>query len=327
MHGDPAHMRQFHGGDPPSPSAAWLDLSTGVNPTAYPLCVDPALLARLPRQADLARLLTAARRAYRVPDRWSIIAAPGTHALIAAVAPQRSGTTAVVSPTYGEHEAVFRRTTQVEAVGEPGEGAGADTLVVVNPNNPDGREFGDLAKVCTERATASPDRLTIIDEAFADLVPQMSVIPDGPSRTVVLRSVGKFFGLGGVRLAFAAGDPALIAPLKEAIGPWPVSGPALAVAAALEDGVWANAMRRELRAQRDALDEVLFEAGWTVSGGTDLFRLIDAPDARELHNHLAANRIWSRVFDYNPRWLRLGLPGADLPRLAGALASFSGSHV
>ncbi|MEM6848898.1 MAG: aminotransferase class I/II-fold pyridoxal phosphate-dependent enzyme [Pseudomonadota bacterium] len=327
MHGDPAHMRHFHGGDPPSPSAAWLDLSTGVNPTAYPLAIDPALLARLPRRADLARLLTAARRAYRVPDTWSIIAAPGTHALIAAIARQRSGRTAVVSPTYGEHGAVFRRTTQVERVAEPAEGAGADTLVVVNPNNPDGRQFVDLTKVCVERAAAARDCLTVIDEAFADLVPPLSVIPGGPPQTLVLRSVGKFYGLGGLRLAFAAGDPELIAPIEEAIGPWPVSGPALAVSAALGDDVWASAMRRELSAQRVALDDTLTEAGWTVTGGTDLFRLIDAPNARELHNHLAAHHIWTRVFDYNPRWFRLGLPGADLPRLAGALKSFSGSHV
>ena len=59
---------------------------------------------------------------------------------------------------------------------------------------------------------------------------------------VVLRSFGKFFGLAGIRLGFALAAPALAVRLGAALGPWAVSGPALAVGGkALADTAWRAA--------------------------------------------------------------------------------------
>ena len=62
-------------------------------------------------------------------------------------------------------------------------------------------------------------------------------------------------------------------------------------------------------------------AGWHALGGCELFRLYDTPDAEQAQARLARHRIWSRIFPYSNRWLRLGLPGGDLEwaRLTQAL--------
>ena len=85
---------------------AWLDLSTGINPTPWPVPDEllKPFLQRLPARADDEALLDAARAAYRVPDHVGIVAAPGTQALIQwlpRLAP--AGAVAIATPTYSEH--------------------------------------------------------------------------------------------------------------------------------------------------------------------------------------------------------------------------------
>ena len=140
------------------------------------------------------------------------------------------------------------------------------------------------------------------------MTPDASLIAQAarPNR-IILKSFGKFWGLAGVRLGFAIGDPALIAKLAQGIGPWAVSGPALAIGArALMDDAWATATHARLAADSARLDALM---GLPVVGGTTLFRLYDAGDAIALQNHLARAHIWTRAFPYSDRWLRLGLPG------------------
>ena len=62
--------------------------------------------------------------------------------------------------------------------------------------------------------------------------------------------------------------------------------------------------------------------GHKVVGGTTLFRLYDCEDAGTVQDKLARSKIWSRIFPYSQRWLRLGIPGpSDWTRLEAALAS------
>src|SRR5205085_8294295 len=66
--------------DAPRP---WIDLSTGINPVAYPVPALPAeSWARLPSRVDQQALLSAAAKRYGVFDPATIVAAPGTQALI-----------------------------------------------------------------------------------------------------------------------------------------------------------------------------------------------------------------------------------------------------
>ncbi|MEO1104509.1 MAG: aminotransferase class I/II-fold pyridoxal phosphate-dependent enzyme, partial [Pseudomonadota bacterium] len=265
---------QVHGGDLGDAAALggrapWLDLSTGINPTPYPATPSTAALTLLPQQRALKDTLLAARSAYAVPSLAAIMAAPGTQAILQwlpIVAPSR--TVAILGPTYAEHETLWRRAgATVRIVGDLEAAAEADCVVVVNPNNPDGRLIAAdrLAAFASERS----DRRVIVDEAFCDLCPEASVA--GAPGTLVLRSFGKFFGLAGVRLGFAIGEPAVVSALTQAMGPWAVSGPALQIGAqALADEEWTEATRARLRKERAALDGILAAAGLSVIGGTDL---------------------------------------------------------
>ena len=139
----------------------------------------------------------------------------------------------------------------------------------MNPNNPDGRIWAE------PEATANTPDLLIIDESFADVTPDASLmhLATRPG-TLILKSFGKFWGLAGLRLGFVIGDPRLIRRLADMLGPWPVSGPAQWIAAhALSDQDWANSTRTRLSQDCERLDQLMADAGATRLGGTSLFRL------------------------------------------------------
>jgi cobalamin biosynthetic protein CobC len=281
---------------------------------------------RLPSRSDAEVLLDAARKAYAVPDGVSIAAAAGTQALIQWLPYLATpGPVAIVGPTYSEHALAWRNAGHpVIAIDDldacPDNAVHA---VVVNPNNPDGRvtDCAAFARVATQLKARGG--WLVVDEAFADIDPAVSAValcPDLP--VLILRSFGKFYGLAGLRLGFAIGAPAMIARIVEALGPWPVSGPALSIGtAALGDQAWADHTRHALQQQTSALDEVLVKAGFAIAGGTALFRLVRHPRALQLHDELAKRYIWCRSFDWADDLLRFGLPpdAAGLHRLAAAL--------
>jgi cobalamin biosynthetic protein CobC len=321
--GDLAEAIVRHGGT----REEWLDLSTGINPRPWSMPkLDDALWHRLPSRADELALFDAARKAYRAPDTVNVVAAPGTQALIQwlpYLAPP--GAVAVVGPTYSEHAQAWhnagREVMQIsQAVELPDR---VRHLVIVNPNNPDGR-ITDLA-VLTQAAgrVAARGGWLVIDEAFADVDPAIGAVSlCAELPVVILRSFGKFFGLAGVRLGFALAAPDVASRLARALGPWVCSGPALAIgSAALRDHAWAESARQLLRSEASALDVVLACAGFQVIGGTSLYRLVRHADARDLHEALARQWIWCRRFDWTDDLLRFGLPAdqAARDRLAAAL--------
>jgi cobalamin biosynthetic protein CobC len=308
--------------------ADWLDLSTGINPVAYPVPeLDADVWQRLPDEKLVRECLDAARDYYRVPAEAGILAAPGTQAIIQwlPVLFNYLDRATIVSPTYGEYAQVFSAAgVGVETPEDlPGEGANP-LLVVGQPNNPDGR----LWPVEWLAAFARDDgnvHMTVVDEAFADVTPDHSLVPitGGPGLTV-LRSFGKFFGLAGMRLGFAIGDPDVIASLGQMIGPWAVPGPALAIGArALRDTNWIAATRARLAEDSTWMAGLLEGAGMRIVGRTDLFVLAETDDAAAVAEALARQRILVRGFDHNARWLRFGLPGKeqDVARLESALAA------
>lgn len=93
----------------------------------------------------------------------------------------------------------------------------------------------------------------------------------------------------------------------------------------LADTEWIAGTRRRLTAMREDLDGVLVSAGLTVLGGTDLFRLVEKPKARDLYHRLGKTGIVVRSFERHTRWLRFGLPPTPeaLERLSTALAEAS----
>lgn len=327
----------MHGGDLSAAIAKyggsredWLDLSSGINHTTYPFDRDGAFeaIGCLPSHKDLYDCLVAARSYYGVGDDVSIVASPGTQALIQAmpVLLASSQNCLILGPTFSEHQrAMARAGVDVAMVQQlPDEYFKGDCVLVVNPNNPDGRQIPPVDLVALAKKLDEQDGLLIVDEAFADLMPDLSIVSmleDIPN-CVVLRSFGKFFGLAGLRLGFLMGHETHIGRIRDMLGPWAVSTPALRIGTeALRDEGWQAKQRDLLAKQTKALDDVLFRRGLPVSGGTALFRLLITDEAKDLHERLAQEHIWTRIFDYRSDFLRLGIPlnEGDLERLDQAL--------
>lgn len=288
----------------------WIDLSTGINRVPYPVPVlSPESFTALPTRPAMTALLAAAAEAFGTSA--PMVALAGAQAAIQMVPMLRPrGQARVLAPTYNEHAATLRACGwQVAEVPGLEDLAGADLAVVVNPNNPDGRHWTRAAL----RAVAGKVGLLVVDESFADPMPQESLAAEAGPGLIVLRSFGKFYGLAGVRLGFALGAESDVAHLRDLAGPWPVAGPAIEIGTmALRDAAWARATTERLVEEAARLDAICTRIGWQSLGGTPLFRLYDTPDAGEAQAFLARKQIWSRIFPYHPGWIRLGLPGGDL---------------
>lgn len=301
----------------------WLDLSTGISPHPWPGTAAIAVDWRaLPSDEALAGLERAAADHFGVAPEH-VCALPGSEIGLRMLARLGLGTHAAhVAPAYRSHEAALDRAAPIAIEMLAEARAAGRTVLLANPNNPDGRI---LPRAALRDAADAGAGWLIVDEAFADLHPEASVAADvaDPRRLLVLRSFGKFFGLAGLRLGFAIAPRPTIAALRALVGAWPVSAAAIAIGtAAYRDSDWIAAMRARLRADGDALDAVLARHGLIASGECPLFRLVASDDAAALFDRLARRRILCRPFDYAPRWLRFGLPGdaAALDRLDGALA-------
>ena len=307
--------RQF-----PDALLPWIDLSTGINPHAWAgPRADFAALRRLPDPAETAALEKAAAVAFNVADPGMVAAIPGAEAGLRLL-PRLTGAASVgiLAPTYGGHaEAWAAAGHEIRAASRE---APPDTaaLVIVNPNNPDGRTVPPDHL----RGLVTDTRLLIVDESFGEVTPDLSVAPHAHDRLIVLRSFGKFYGLAGVRLGFIIAGPAVIAQVRAAFGDWPVSAEALAAGTkAYADRAWAEATRVRLHQESERLDALLRRAGLALLGGTSLFRLCATPHAASWFTHLARHGILVRPFAPQPDWLRFGLPGteAEWARLEAAL--------
>jgi cobalamin biosynthesis protein CobC len=328
----------LHGGDLsaarrlfPGAPEPFIDLSTGINPYPYPLPrLAPELFARLPDATALQSLATAAARAYAAPSAACVLPAPGTQILLSLVAGLKPpGRAAILAPTYAEHARAARiaghSVTDVDDIAAL---AGADLAVVTNPNNPDGRVVTGADLLAVAKALRARGGVLVVDEAFMDVgPPEESLAPElGCGNVVVLRSFGKFFGLAGLRLGFALAAPPLADRLRAGLGPWPVSGPAIAIgASALSDRAWIAATRDRLAQAAKQLDAILTLAGGRIVGGTSLFRLIETDAARDLFHHLGGAGIFVRRFAEHGSWLRVGLPGSTAAwrRFEEAMATFN----
>ena len=297
----------------------WIDLSTGINRRPWPVGQLPDHVWRsLPTQAAQNRLI-------RVASDWlccdpnRLLPVAGASAAIQLIprllAPGRA---CVIAPSYNEHAASLRAAGwQVDERADLHDMEGADLAVVVNPNNPDGREWPPHRL----RALARTVGHLIIDESFADPRPDLSLATDPADNMLILRSFGKFWGLAGLRLGFTIAHPDWITRLSEAAGPWPVNGPALDIATtAMADRDWADDTIVYHAEAGLRLDRLALATGWTPAGGTHLFRLYATPGAHNAQTQLARAHIWTRRFPYSTSWLRLGIPGtrSEWDRLTAA---------
>lgn len=319
---DPHAELLWHGGQTaaaarlyPAAPRPWLDLSTGISPWAWPVpTIAPELWQELPSSAALEALELAAACAFGMTGAGQIAAVPGSDIAIRLLARLLAAeNVSIIGRGYGGYRAAWPDAQilsfdQVRA---------SDLVVCANPNNPDGAVIE--ADLLRQRGGHR-----IVDEAFADAMPQVSLLPDRGG-AIVLRSFGKFFGLAGIRLGFVIADAPVIGKLRELLGDWPISGPAIAIGtAAYDDLSWQNQQRRRLAQGSVRLAALLSGHGLDELGGTANFRLCRAPDATGLFTRLCRAGILVRPFADRPDQLRLGIPGTevDWARLDAALQAW-----
>ncbi|MEL6529505.1 MAG: threonine-phosphate decarboxylase CobD [Pseudomonadota bacterium] len=332
MTGDP-ELITGHGGqidamakafpDAPLP---WIDLSTGINPFPYPLpSIAEKAWTRLPTAADRVACEAAMASAFGC-DMSHCRAVAGTEVAIRQL-PTILGCRRVVlrHRSYADHADSWHAAgADVIAVEDPlYDQARGDAVVIVNPNNPDGKRWSIDRIEVTRSALAQRGGWLIVDEAYGDLDPANSMASfAGRDSLIVLRSFGKFFGLAGLRLGAVLAPSHMLARLGSMLGGWDVSGPALRIGAiAYADFEWQNATRRKLLDARKNMSLALARAEVEELGGTDLFRFIRVQDAAGLWERLARNGIAVRKFGGDNQHLRIGIAAPDnLDRLAFALS-------
>ncbi|MBI2308004.1 MAG: threonine-phosphate decarboxylase [Rhodocyclales bacterium] len=318
------------------PLADWVDLSTGINPQGWPVPPLPAdCWRRLPEDHDGLEATAAAY--YGNANLLSLAGSQAAIQCLPTLLPRAA--VAMLTPLYAEHPHAWERAGHrlrrlQNAPLARALAAATPNVLLCNPNNPTARAFDrdellDAAAQLKKRGGS-----LIVDEAFADADPDHCVTPyagtDAAPNLIVLRSLGKFFGLAGARVGFLFARRELLARLAEQLGPWAVSGPSRAVAqGALADRAWQAAMRVQLAADSERLRALLAPLAADGDESTrpranPLFCWLPYGQAPALHDFLAAHGILVRLFPDLPG-LRFGLPGneSEWQRLAAALTDWS----
>jgi len=296
------------------PLADWLDLSTGINPQAYPVPALPAdCWRRLPEEND--GLEAAAAACYGNPN---LLALPGSQAAIQclpSLLPR--AVAACLTPIYSEHPLAWERAGHKlrrlsNASLQRALATATPNILLCNPNNPTARQFSRDELLSAAAQLNKRGGTLVVDEAFGDVDPANCVADvagtEAAPNLIVLRSLGKFFGLAGARVGFILAHPELLGRMAESIGPWAVSGPARVVAAAaLSDRGWQANARLQLAAAGQRLGQLLAPLG--AGADARLFHWLPCDNAQALHDFLAQRGILVRLFP----------DGADIPGLRFAL--------
>lgn len=317
-------MALTHGGNRIRASAefgiapeAWIDLSTGISPWSWPVPPLPeAVWQRLPEEGD--ELLPCAARYYGCPPHH-LMALPGSQYAISRV-PGLLPPAAVALPHWGyrEHHRAWREAGHLPRMYR--DAAGLQRLVengtvthalVINPNNPGGDLLAPDFLEALAGGLARRAGLLLVDEAFMDPLPHHSLIPRRPANALVLRSLGKFFGLAGVRLGFMVAAPEWLTRLAERLDPWAVSHPARWIGRlALGDRNWQQIQRRRLLSDSSVwlsqLQALFPGLPWR---GTALFASAATSKAAVMYRAAARRGLLLRLHDdQDPPLIRLGLP-------------------
>ncbi|QCF27068.1 threonine-phosphate decarboxylase CobD [Hydrocarboniclastica marina] len=315
------------------PRENWLDLSTGINPQAWPVPQIPEdVWRRLPEDDDA---LVSAIRSWAQPhEHAGVLAVAGSQAAIQALPRLRApGRVAVPRPGYEEHGHCWRASGhEVQALSAEAIEAqldGLDVVVWIQPNNPTGELLASERLLAWRNRLAQRDGWLIVDEAFISGNEAHSLAAAaGQPGLIVLRSLGKFFGLAGVRAGAVIACPELCKALGRLLGPWSVSGPArYLMERALADFGWQQTTRRQLAHDSRCMAELLAAHGLAPSGSTNLFCYVRHPNAFEIYQALAGQAVLVRHFT-DPSGLRIGLPGSEREwaRLDDALGRSSRSR-
>lgn len=297
------------------PLADWLDLSTGVSPYGWPVPqLAPRVWQRLPEEGDGLEEAMAAN--YQSGQGMAVAGSQAAIQALPGLFPR--GSIACLAPLYNEHPHAWRMAghdvhLMNDAPVDDTLTQGTTHILLCNPNNPTGRTHSSDKLLEVAAQLHARGGVLIVDEAFIDATPENSLTPlagtDAAPNLIVLRSLGKFFGLAGARVGFVFAASSVLERLRTKLGPWTVSGPSREIARlALLDREWQKRMRFFLQVSGQRLATLLSPLG--EIGATTLFTTVRSPRAGELHEYLARNGILTRHFEQGSM-IRFGLPESE----------------
>ena len=287
----------------------WLDLSTGINPNGYPIpALEPAIWQRLPLDDD--GLIEAACAYYGCQHALPVA---GSQAALQVLPTLRAPCqVAMLSPMYQEHAHAWQKnghtlstfSTLADDVLNQ-----ADVVLLCNPNNPSAQLFSPADLLQLHAKLVSRGGWLIVDEAFMDATPENSIAQHSHLEgLIVLRSIGKFFGLAGARVGFLLAQKSLLRRVQETLGPWTLTGASRMVTKhALSNTEWQQHTRLALKQSSKQLAQLLGQHDLAPMAGTALFQFVPTLLAAEWQQHLATQGIWVRQFK-SIKALRFGLP-------------------
>lgn len=174
--------------------------------------------------------------------------------------------------------------------------SGAKLLYLCSPNNPTG---GMISRVEVIRLLRNFDGLVFLDEAYAEFAGESRIdLVTQFENLIVTRTMSKAFGLAGLRLGYAACDPALAREIDKSRGPYKISALAEAAAHAVlrNDLEWVAVRAEEVRTNRSRLACELAARGFMCLPSAANFVLIPVRNAVEGSTKLQQKGIAVRSF-------------------------------
>ena len=301
----------------------WLDLSSAVSP--YSWWSDRGQKLSCPAQYvhDLPITPPELNRAVRAYYGHCGLLVPGSQRAIAELPGCFSrGHVWILAGTYGEHALCWKKaghSVYEKTAADIRQAFNAATanncelpgmLVLVNPGNPGGERFSAAELRRWAEQLKQHQAWLLCDEAFMDCTPDDSLLTQTLADNVlVLRSLGKFFGLAGLRIGVVFATADVLQNLASRLGPWPVAGQSLWLAQqALSDHQWISQQRVRLKKNHQLMAQWL--NGFVLAGKSDLFFTLEFSDVERVQTFLAERYIWSRCFKQQ-QLIRFGLVGDD----------------
>ena len=105
-------------------------------------------------------------------------------------------------------------------------------VFVCSPNNPTGHAFKN-SELIELANTIGNEHMLVVDEAYSEFSSEPSLLTQFdvlPRNVVILRTFSKAYGLAGLRLGVAIGDPRVISLMKKVRAPYPIPGPVIDLA-------------------------------------------------------------------------------------------------
>ena len=249
----------------------WIDLSTGISPEAWPVPVPPIEAWRSLPDAEDGLIAQAAD--YYGCSASELLPISGSQFAIEQI-PQLLTTGSVAVPVWGYAEHSYRWQlaghqlhwySSYQELANLVETNTVNNAVVINPNNPS-TELFELAELQYLLAVLKTNNgKLLVDEAFMDSSNEHSLcrLLEGQpcaDELIILRSVGKFFGLAGIRLGFVIASEVFIQRLEPQLSPWAVNHIARWVGQqALADRDWQQRQRQRLVEDSTAWQQQLKE--------------------------------------------------------------------